>query len=49
MADEILVLQDGKIMERGKETELLATNGIYRRMRQLQQNKLALQLPTTNN
>ncbi len=41
-ADEILVLQDGRIMERGREAELLAANGLYRQMRQLQRNELDL-------
>ena len=29
-ADEILVLDEGKIVERGKHEELLTNNGLYR-------------------
>jgi hypothetical protein len=35
-ADEILVLQDGAIAERGKHTELLARDGLYRRIYDLE-------------
>jgi ATP-binding cassette, subfamily B, heavy metal transporter len=31
-ADEILVLQDGKIAERGRHSDLIALNGIYASM-----------------
>jgi len=41
-ADEILVLQNGRIVEQGTKAELLAIDGIYRRMQQLQQNNLDL-------
>ena len=34
--DEIFVLRDGKIVERGRHAELLAQNGLYRRMWDLQ-------------
>jgi len=30
--DEILVLEGGRIVERGTQAELLARNGLYRRM-----------------
>ncbi len=36
MADLILVLKDGKIVERGKHSELLAQNGIYQQLYNLQ-------------
>jgi ATP-binding cassette subfamily B protein len=35
-ADEILVLQDGTVEELGSHTELLALNGAYRRIFDLQ-------------
>ncbi len=35
-ADEILVLHEGEIVERGKHADLLAQNGAYRRLVQLQ-------------
>jgi ATP-binding cassette subfamily B protein len=35
-ADEILVLEHGRIVERGNHTELLKRNGIYARMWRLQ-------------
>ncbi len=38
-ADEILVLQKGKIAERGTHDELLALNGIYRRLVEMQEVK----------
>ena len=34
--DEILVMNEGKIVERGRHTELLAQNGLYRRLWDLQ-------------
>jgi ATP-binding cassette subfamily B protein len=34
--DEILVLQNGRIAERGMHAGLLAANGLYRRMWELQ-------------
>ena len=37
-ADMILVMQDGKIVEYGKESELLAKNGIYTRLHDTQFN-----------
>jgi ATP-binding cassette, subfamily C, bacterial CydC len=37
MANEILVMQAGKIVERGKHTELLQTEGVYWRMWEQQQ------------
>jgi ATP-binding cassette subfamily C protein CydC len=40
MADEILVLQDGKIQERGKHHELLQQEGLYWGMWHLQQQAL---------
>ncbi|MDP2056376.1 MAG: ATP-binding cassette domain-containing protein, partial [Thiobacillus sp.] len=36
-ADEILVLEGGRIVERGRHTELLAKNGMYAHMWALQQ------------
>ena len=36
-ADQILVMDEGKIVERGKHAELLAANGYYAKMWQLQQ------------
>ncbi len=35
-ADEILVLQDGQIVERGRHEELLSKDGVYRKMAALQ-------------
>jgi ATP-binding cassette, subfamily B, multidrug efflux pump len=35
-ADLILVMEDGRIVERGKHTELLANNGLYREIYDLQ-------------
>jgi len=36
MADQILVLQDGRIVERGRHEELLRKNGIYRQIYDLE-------------
>ncbi len=36
MADQILVLQDGKVVERGKHDELLAIDGLYRQIYDLE-------------
>ncbi len=38
-ADEIIVLQDGEIAERGKHEELIALNGIYHKLVNMQQMK----------
>jgi ATP-binding cassette subfamily B protein len=35
-ADQILVLQDGRILERGKHGELLRKDGIYRQIYDLE-------------
>ena len=35
-ADEILVLDKGQIVERGKHTELLGKNGLYASLHRLQ-------------
>ena len=34
--DEIIVLHEGKVVERGKHAELLAKNGIYKKLHELQ-------------
>nr|MBA4168502.1 ABC transporter ATP-binding protein [Chitinophagaceae bacterium] len=36
-ADEIIVLQKGKIVERGNHEELLAVGGTYRRLVEMQE------------
>ena len=36
-ADQILVMEEGRIVERGKHGDLLAAEGYYSRMWQLQQ------------
>jgi subfamily B ATP-binding cassette protein MsbA len=38
-ADEIIVLQKGKIVERGSHEQLLALNGFYKRLVDLQEVK----------
>ena len=40
-ADEILVLQEGRVAERGSHTQLLAQNGLYARMWALQAEQMA--------
>jgi ATP-binding cassette, subfamily B, heavy metal transporter len=42
-ADEILVMEHGRIVERGKHTQLLATHGVYAHMWALQQEERALE------
>jgi ATP-binding cassette subfamily B protein len=44
-ADEIIVLDEGRIVERGRHTELLAMNGFYAAMWRRQQEAAALGLP----
>lgn len=39
--DEILVLQQGRVVERGTQNELLAQNGLFARMTQIQSQSLA--------
>jgi subfamily B ATP-binding cassette protein MsbA len=38
-ADEIIVLQKGEIVERGKHEELIALNGMYKRLVDMQEVK----------
>ena len=38
-ADEIIVLQNGKIVERGTHEQLLAQNGLYRKLVEMQEVK----------
>jgi ABC-type multidrug transport system fused ATPase/permease subunit len=45
--DEILVLSQGRILERGTHAELLEIGGLYRRMWDLQHQTLAETLPTS--
>lgn len=40
-ADQILVLSRGEVVERGRHEELMAQDGIYRKMYQLQQGELS--------
>jgi ATP-binding cassette subfamily B protein len=49
MADQILVLQDGEIVERGRHSELLRKNGIYRQIYdlELRDQEEALRPPVT--
>ena len=39
-ADEIIVLQKGEIVERGKHEELIALNGMYKRLVDMQEVKV---------
>ena len=38
-ADEIIVMQEGKIIERGKHDDLLTQNGLYKRLVDMQEVK----------
>ena len=38
-ADEIIVLQKGRIVERGKHDELISQDGIYRKLVEMQEVK----------
>lgn len=42
-ADEILVLQSGRVVERGSHAELMGAKGLYRRMWQVQSQSLAVE------
>ena len=44
-ADQILVVDDGRIVERGRHSELLAAEGYYAKMWQLQQEERKSVLP----
>jgi len=35
-ADEIIVIQEGKIMERGKHNDLIKQDGVYKKLTDLQ-------------
>ncbi len=49
IADFILVLQDGRIVERGTHTELLQQEGIYRQLYDLQfQNQNTYEIPISS-
>ena len=48
MADQILVMQDGKIVERGKHDELLAIDGLYREIYDLELRDQEEALATTD-
>ena len=48
-ADEILVLDHGQIVERGKHRELLEAGGLYQSMWRLQQEQAARELPSAMN
>ncbi|MGB2574419.1 MAG: ATP-binding cassette domain-containing protein, partial [Henriciella sp.] len=37
-ADRILVIEDGQVVETGSHTELMAVNGVYKRLVELQLN-----------
>ena len=38
-ADEIIVMQEGRIIERGKHDDLLTQNGLYKRLVDMQEVK----------
>ena len=48
-ADEILVLDHGQVVERGKHRELLGAGGVYESMWRLQQEQAQRELPPVSN
>ncbi|HSJ15165.1 MAG TPA: ABC transporter ATP-binding protein [Longimicrobiales bacterium] len=46
-ADQILVVDDGRIVERGKHDELIATGGLYRKLHRLQLGASSVEEPAS--